>query len=49
MTRTKASLRRTPPKFSQHTAEVLSEFGYSKAEIDTLVAKGFVCGSERKR
>src|ERR1700743_414604 len=49
MTRTKASLRRTPPKFSQHTAEVLSEFGYSKAEIDGLVAKGFVCGAERKR
>jgi formyl-CoA transferase len=49
MTRTKASLRRTPPKFSQHTAEVLAEFGYSRSEIDALVARGFVCGSERKR
>src|ERR1700744_556480 len=49
MTRTKASLRRPPPKFSQHTQEVLAEFGYSKAEIEGLVAKGFVCGSERKR
>jgi len=49
MTRTKSSLRRTPPKFSQHSAEVLAEFGYSKTEIDGLVAKGFVCGSERKR
>jgi formyl-CoA transferase len=49
MTRTKASLRRTPPKFSQHSAEVLSEFGYSKSEIEALVAKGFVCGPERKR
>jgi formyl-CoA transferase len=47
--RTKASLRRTPPKFSQHSAEVLGEFGYSKSEIDALVAKGVVCGSERKR
>ena len=47
--RTKPSLRRTPPKFSQHTAEVLGEFGYSKSEIDGLVAKGAVCGSERKR
>jgi crotonobetainyl-CoA:carnitine CoA-transferase CaiB-like acyl-CoA transferase len=47
--RTKASLRRTPPKFSQHTSEVLGEFGYSKGEIEALVAKGAVCGSERKR
>ena len=49
MTRTKSSLRRTPPKFSQHSAEVLAEFGYSTSEIEALVAKGFVCGSERKR
>src|ERR1700742_40956 len=47
--RSKASLRNTPPKFSEHTAEVLAEFGYSKSEIDALVAKGVVCGSERKR
>jgi formyl-CoA transferase len=47
--RTKSSLRRTPPKFSQHTSEVLGEFGYSKSEIEALVAKGSVCGSERKR
>ncbi|MFL5166755.1 MAG: CoA transferase, partial [Microvirga sp.] len=43
------SLRRTPPKFSQHTSEVLDEFGYSKGEIEALVAKGAVCGAERKR
>jgi formyl-CoA transferase len=49
LARSKPSLRRTPPKFSQHSAEVLSEFGYSKAEIEALVAKGFVCGPERKR
>src|SRR5947207_3042748 len=47
--RTKPSLRRTPPKFSQHTAEVLGEFGYSSTEIEALVANGAVCGSERKR
>src|SRR5260221_451543 len=47
--RSKPSLRRTPPKFSQHSAEVLAEFGYSKGEIDALVEKGVVCGSERKR
>jgi len=45
----KPSLRRTPPQFSQHTAEVLGEFGYSRSEIEALVANGAVCGSERKR
>ena len=49
MERSKPSLRSTPPKFSQHTAEVLAEFGYSNAEIDALLAKGAVCGSQRKR
>ncbi len=47
--RTKPSLRNVPPKFSEHTGGVLTEFGYSKAEIDNLVAKGVVCGPERKR
>jgi formyl-CoA transferase len=47
--RSKPSLRRTPPKFSQHASEVLGEFGYSSGEIDALVAKGVVCGPERKR
>jgi formyl-CoA transferase len=49
MDRTKPSLRRTPPKFSQHTSEVLGEFGFSTSEIEALVTKGAVCGSERKR
>ena len=49
MDRSKASLRRTPPKFSQHTKEVLAEFGYSSGEIDALIASGVVCGRERKR
>src|SRR6185312_4565723 len=49
MQRSKPSLRRTPPKFSQHTKEVLGEFGYSAGEIDALIKRGAVCGSERKR
>src|SRR5215468_7692159 len=49
MDRSKASLRRTPPKFSEHSAEVLGEFGYSKSDVEALVAKGVVCGRERKR
>jgi formyl-CoA transferase len=47
--RSKASLRKTPPKFSQHAEEVLTEFGYSKTEISDLLAQGIVCGPERKR
>ena len=47
--RSKASLRNLPPKFSEHAAEVLTEFGYSANDIDDLVAKGVVCGPERKR
>jgi formyl-CoA transferase len=47
--RSNASLRNVPPKFSEHATEVLTEFGYSRDEIDALVAKGVVCGPERKR
>jgi crotonobetainyl-CoA:carnitine CoA-transferase CaiB-like acyl-CoA transferase len=47
--RSKPSLRRTPPKFSQHSAEVLGEFGYSRDEIEAMVKKGVVCGPDRKR
>src|SRR6267142_2591508 len=36
--RTKARLRNAPPKFSEHAAEVLTEFGYSRGEIDALIA-----------
>ena len=47
--RSKASLRNVPPKFSEHATSVLTEFGYSRDEIAGLVAKGIVCGPERKR
>src|SRR6185312_11131378 len=47
--RSKPGLRHVPPKFAQHTAEVLSEFGYGSGEIEALVAEGVVCGPERKR
>jgi crotonobetainyl-CoA:carnitine CoA-transferase CaiB-like acyl-CoA transferase len=36
--RSKPSLRRVPPKFSQDAAEVLGEFGYSSGDIEALVA-----------
>jgi formyl-CoA transferase len=48
-TRSKASLRHVPPKFSEHASAVLVELGYSRDEIETLIANGVVCGTERKR
>jgi formyl-CoA transferase len=47
--RSQAALRRLPPKFSEHAAAVLAEFGYADHEIEALVAEGVVSGSERKR
>jgi formyl-CoA transferase len=47
--RNQPSLRRLPPKFSQHAREILGEFGYLDGEIDALLDEGVVCGSERKR
>jgi crotonobetainyl-CoA:carnitine CoA-transferase CaiB-like acyl-CoA transferase len=38
-----------PPKFSEHAASVLAEFGYSPSEIDALMAQGVVSGADRKR
>jgi formyl-CoA transferase len=46
--RTKASLRHVPPKFAQHTDEILGEFGYSAKEIADLKAAGVVV-EQRKR
>ncbi len=47
--RSKPSLRGLPPTFGQHTSEVLMELGFSRDEINALVAKGAVCGPERRR
>lgn len=40
--RTKASLRRVPPAYSEHADEILAEIGYSAEEIAALVAGGTV-------
>jgi formyl-CoA transferase len=48
LARSQASLRNVPPKFGQHTSEVLAEFGYSKSDIEVLAAEGVIC-SERRR
>ncbi len=40
MSRTPGGTRRKPPKFSEHSAEVLAEHGYSPADIAKLEADG---------
>ena len=47
--RSKSSLGRVPPKFSQDAREVLGEAGYSDQEIEALVAAGVVLGCGRRR
>ena len=39
---TPGNIRRPPPLFGEHTAEVLAEFGYTTGEIDTLRDRGIV-------
>lgn len=38
MKRTPAHMQRLPPRFGEHSREVLSEAGFSAAEIDALIA-----------
>ena len=39
---TPGNIRRPPPRFAEHTAEVLAEFGYTMGEIDSLRDRGIV-------
>jgi crotonobetainyl-CoA:carnitine CoA-transferase CaiB-like acyl-CoA transferase len=44
--RSRASLRRAPPGFSEHAREILGEAGLTQAEVDALVAEGVVSAAE---
>jgi formyl-CoA transferase len=46
--RTPASFRRLPPRFGEHSREVLQDAGFSAAEIDALVSGGIVPAERRK-
>lgn len=48
LSRTPGSVRRLPPKFSQHTQEVLAEAGFSAAEIDALRKADVLVEKRRK-
>lgn len=48
MSRTPGSLKRLPPKYGEHSTELLKEFGFSNAKIDELVAAGVVLTQRRR-
>jgi formyl-CoA transferase len=47
LSRTPGGLRRVPPKFSQHTREVLAEHGFDEAQIEKLAAAGVLVEKRR--
>lgn len=48
MSRTPGSLKRLPPKYGEHSAELLTEFGFSSDQIKDLIDQGVVL-TERRR
>jgi len=47
LSRTPGNIRRPPPTFGAHSREVLAEFGYDDAEIETMIAHGIVPKEKR--
>ena len=48
MSRTPGAIRRTPPRFSEHSREILAELGLSQAEIESLIEAGVVLEQRRR-
>ncbi len=48
LSRTPASVRSVPPQFGEATRAVLAEAGYSRAEIEALIAAGIAIAQTRK-
>ena len=40
LSRTPPSIRRAPPRYGEHTREILAELGYDEPAIDALIASG---------
>lgn len=48
LSRTPGALRHLPPKFGAHSQEILTEFGFSEAEIDSLLGSNTVLESRQR-
>ena len=48
LSRTPGGTRAAPPRFGQHTTEVLSKLGFSEAEIGKLHEAGVLVEKRRK-
>ena len=48
MSRTPGSLKRLPPKYGEHSTELLTEFGFSSAQIQELIDQGVVLTQRRR-
>jgi crotonobetainyl-CoA:carnitine CoA-transferase CaiB-like acyl-CoA transferase len=46
--RTPASLRSLPPRFSEHSRQILSEAGIDEARVESLIASGIVPETRRR-
>ena len=46
--RTPGAIARTPPRFGEHGREILAEFGFSEAEIETLATSGVLVEQRRR-
>lgn len=47
LSRTPGSVRHLPPRFGEHSREILQEFGYSESEVSELLAQGSVLDQRR--
>lgn len=48
MSRTPGSLKRLPPKYGEHSHELLEEFGFSATEIEELLSQDVVLNKRRR-
>ncbi|MFM1897708.1 MAG: hypothetical protein RLZZ385_2782 [Pseudomonadota bacterium] len=47
LSRTPGSIRKLPPKFGQHTREILADYGFSEAEVSELLAENTVLDTRK--
>jgi formyl-CoA transferase len=48
LSRTPGSLRRLPPRFGQHSREILQEYGLNADQVQALIEAGVVVETRRR-